>query len=171
MKTLPIVFVSLILLSCGSAYHLKRAKFHIAKAESLGAEWKSDTVRETIYIDPPSFTADTVIVRDPSQTGEFIFLPSDTTGHTFGRSFDNTFDWGIDTLRLKEKGIDTKVKIGPDKVYIKTKCDPEIITKVVDKIIDNTIECPECVIKWWWLLIAFLFGAAAIWIANLFRKR
>lgn len=167
MKTILAILTIALLTNCGSSYHLKRAKFHISKAEALGAEWKRDTVFKTLVIKPPTFSADTIIAAPDIR----ISMEGDTGSiNTFGGSFDASFDWGLDTLRLKKKGIDTKVKISPDKVYIRTICDPDTIVREVITNIDNHIDCPECVIKWWWILIAFFIGAAVVFIVKLFTK-
>src|SRR6478735_175574 len=67
---------ALLFSSCGAGFHLKRAKFHIARAEALGAsiEAKSDTIIQYKEIEVPAvnsevdvpFGVDTVYVTKDS---------------------------------------------------------------------------------------------------------
>lgn len=144
-----------LMCSCGPAYHLKKAKYHILKAQALGATWSADTVVITRTVTPPEFSGDTVFQVPDSG----IVLRTQSADSVV--SFDPSMGWSFtsDTLHLIKPGIDTKVKIGGHKVYIYTKCKPDTVRIKVPTVISNTITCPPCVqrIRWWTAAITGIF--------------
>lgn len=155
MKIITTLCLCALMCACGPAYHLRKAKYHILKAQALGATWSADTVVITRTVTPPEFSADTVF-QVPDSGTVLRLLSADSVV-----SFDPSMGWSFtsDTLRLVKSGIDTKVKIGNHKVYIYTKCKPDTILIKVPTVISNTITCPPCVqrIRWWTAAITGLF--------------
>jgi len=154
MKYLILIALTIGLSSCGANFYLKRAKLNILKAEARGAKWQRDTVYRERAVPVPSFEGDTTI--------KWVTINSDSI--KMERFVTGAIDYPIefmmvaDTLRLKKKGIDTKVKIGPKTVYIKTVCTPDTVKIIEREVTMNNIDCLPCVqfIKWWWALIALI---------------
>ncbi len=70
-KYYPGIFV-ILLFACGANHHVRKAEYHIAKAESKGAVWKQSERVDTVYRDT------TIVVEGNSLDESFGFVDSDT---------------------------------------------------------------------------------------------
>lgn len=130
---LTFFLLSILLSSCGPAYHLKRAQAHLKIAEQKGAKVDRDTVYKTVEVIRPEIKTDTV----------FASIPGDTVRIT------------KDRLSIKY------VKLPGDSVFIEGKCDPDTVKISVPYTVTTTIKA-ESKIKWWYLIIALLAGGALV---------
>jgi hypothetical protein len=137
MKYLLYIILLLLLASCGQRFHVKRAEFHLRKAQEKGAQVNLDTtVREV------KLKIEGVKVR-------FIPKPIFLNG---------------DTVYFEDKGVSTKIvarrdSAGNTTVAATTKCpDKEIVYN--DRTITKTVTAVKSTwLKWWMLLIAAAAGA------------
>jgi len=80
MKNIKKIYHSLIALTvatailygCGANYHVRKAEYHIAKAEAKGAVWKQSERTDTVYRDT------TIVVEGNSMDESFDFVDHDT---------------------------------------------------------------------------------------------
>lgn len=122
-----------ILAGCGPSYHLKRAKYHQARAIAKGAVVTVDTVYKEIKVLVPSVKVDTV------------------------------FHDVHDTVTIEKERIRIRyVKLPGDSVYIEGECKADTVKVEVPCPQNVTISAPEPVIKWWWLIVAVLLGGAVV---------
>lgn len=127
------LLLALILAACGPSYHLRRAEYHLKKAELKGAVTTSDTV----YIDK------SVIVEA---------VKTDTVFKSLER----------DTVRIEKDRLKIKyVRLPGDSVYISGTCESDTITIRVPVEIVKQIRA-ESWLKWWYLLIALAAGALVV---------
>ena len=125
--TLTILTVGL-LVSCGPAYHLRKAKKHLGIAESLGARVHADTVYKELMVAIPEVRVDTVV-----RNVNFY-----------------------DTIIVTKQGVVTKVKVDCDErtASISTIC-PEVVKYVkVPYTITKSITAPINV--WKYIVIGIL---------------
>jgi hypothetical protein len=138
---LAIIISALIILvvaSCSASYHLKRAKHHIAEAQSLGAKWEADTIMNMIEVKVPEFRIDTLV----------RLLAGDTVVRT------------NDSIQLKI------IRLPGDVIKAECDCKPRVIVKEVPFIIHKEIKSPPEESKWKWyhVVLALLLGAGVAWI-------
>lgn len=120
MKKLILILLGAALLTgCSPKFkaekHMRKAKAHIAKAESFGAKWHTDTVFQKVTVEIPKVQVDTVF-----KEGD----PGDTVVVT------------KDRLTVKY------VKLPGDSVYIQGECKDSIIVKEVPMVINNELVSP-----------------------------
>lgn len=124
--------LALLLCACSPAWHLRRAEYHIKKAEVKGAK----------------VTVDTVYV-----TKEVV------TQHT---RTDTIFQESTDTVRIEKEKLRIKyIKLPGDSVYITGECLPDTVKVSVPVTITKHIEA-KAIWRWWHLVIALLAGALLI---------
>lgn len=103
MRTLIYLLTILFLTSCSASYHLNRAKYHILKAESLGATINKDTIYKEIVTKP-------------------TIAKGETKYETLKELLHDTIN--IETTRWKSKTvIDTVTKT----IYQQVECLPDTI--------------------------------------------
>ena len=117
MKSLPwylLAILALITASCSPESKLRRARRLINEAEASGVQWKVDTVFKTVTVEVPAVRIDTVV---------------------------KVQDWR-DTIIVTRDRIITRVKVNPVEktVYVETKADSVVITKIVPQIINRNIK-------------------------------
>lgn len=93
------LFAAVVLTSCGSNYHLRRAEHHLKKADLKGAVIASDTVYIEKLVTVPEVKTDTVF---KSEVGDTVFIAQD---------------------RLKIK----YVRLPGDSVFIEGKCESDTV--------------------------------------------
>jgi len=131
MKYLLIISV-VIFSGCGASHHLKRAKFHIAKAEALGAsiEVKSDTIVQFKDVPFP-------VVK-----------------------FDTVFNVSHDTVRFTKDSIEYKVLVRNNKVYIHSQSKPRYFRVKETVYVNKTTTIKAGFTAWdiikWCLFVAVL---------------
>jgi hypothetical protein len=140
------IFLLLILSSCGSGFHVKRAKYHLMKAELKGASVKQDTVFKEI------------VLKVPGVKVEFIPKPLVVN----------------DTLYFERDRVITKVLVKnvPGKtstVYVTTDCPDARIESKVPVTINQKITAKKG-IGWEWLLICYIAGIVTWMLWPLIRK-
>lgn len=109
MRYIVILF---ILASCGAANKLKRAERLIAKAESMGATWRIDTVYKEVPFYVDSVRVDSIFV---AKVGDTVVIEKE---------------------RLKLK----YVRLAGDSVYIEAKCEADTVYQTVPVTVTKTIE-------------------------------
>ena len=120
------LIIIFLLFSCGSAYHLRRAAYHVRKAEEKGATWKRDTVYQKIEVVRPEIRTDTVF---QTKVGDTVVIEKD---------------------RLKV----VYVRLPGDSVFIKGECKTDTVRIEVPTVVNNEIKAAPPKVKWWqWLLI------------------
>lgn len=134
---IALLFILFYCTSCGPAAKLRRAERLIAKAESQGASWHSDTLWRTIEIPVPEVKTDTVF---ESVEGDTVLIEKDR-------------------LQIKY------VRLAGEKVYIEGKCKQDTIRENVYYKITKTIKA-ESWLKWWYIAIAFLLGGFIVWVTR-----
>lgn len=137
-----LLYLSLVALlsSCSSRYYLKRAQANLRKAESLGAQVKTDTVYVEKTVLVPEVKVDTIV---HSLVGDTVLIEKEK-------------------LRIKY------VKLPGDSVYVEGKCDPDTIRLSVPYAVTKDISVPaKGWLRWWHIIIAFLVGAGTY---ALFKK-
>lgn len=123
-----------ILSSCSSNYHLRRAKYHEKLAVAKGAEIDLDTLWRTIEIPVPEVKTDTVF---ESEEGDTVVIQKD---------------------RLSIK----YVNLPGEKVYIEGKCEADTIRENIYYRITKTIKAPKGFMDYLpWILLAI--GLIAVW--------
>lgn len=98
-------FLIAILVSCGPAYHLRKAKEHILKAEQKGASVKSDTVYKNVDVIRDKLKTDTILRYRTLRDTIRIETPERIK-----------FQLKVDTVK---KEIFTSVECPPDTVRIR----------------------------------------------------
>lgn len=108
------ILFALILVSCSPESKLRRARRLINEAEASGVQWKVDTVFKTVTVEIPAVRVDTVV---------------------------KVQDWR-DTIIVTKDRIITRVKVNPIEktVYVDSKADSVVITKIVPEIINREIK-------------------------------
>lgn len=123
----------LLLSSCGSAYHLKRAKMHLLKAEAKGATINSDTVYITKEVIVPQVQVDTLLRITQ------------------------------DTITISEDRVLTKILIDTvtNTVFVSSTCLPDTVRIKVPVLVETEIKAKGLTgFKLvGWLFLAFLAGA------------
>lgn len=114
MKAPLLWLAAVILVSCSPNAKLRRAKRLISEAEAAGVNWRADTVFKTVTVEIPAVRVDTVV---------------------------RVQEWR-DTIVITKDRIITKVKVNPVEktVYVETKADSIVITKIVPQIINREIK-------------------------------
>ena len=125
---IKLLILSLILISCGPAYKLRRAERLIKKAEDMGAVWHVDTVYTEREVPVPRVQRDTVVVNAPG-----------------------------DTIYITKERLRVKVKVAHDSIYVSGECLPDTIRISVPVAIDNKLEAKPGLPWWFWLLVAVCF--------------
>lgn len=120
MKT-TVIILSLLLISCGPNYYLRRAERNLKKAEMLGAQIGSDTIYKYVNVYVPDVKKDTVFTSKP---GDTIYISKDR-------------------LRIKY------VNLPGDSVFIKGECKDSIITVKHPIVINRTIKSVRNKLPWW----------------------
>lgn len=136
MKTQILILVVVFLVSCGPASKLKRAKKLIAKAESQGAIWTSDTVYKAVEIPVPEIRIDTLIKQV---------------------NFS-------DTITIVKDKVVTKIRVDSalKTIYVRTEAKPDTIRIKIPVRVENTIEAKSW-LKWFHLIgIGFALGIVAV---------
>lgn len=100
--TLPVLFL-IAIVGCGPNHHLRRAEYHIAKAESKGASWRESESVDTVYKDT------TIFVAGSSLDSSFAFIDRDTVTIEKEKIVVKTI------IDCKKKTANTKVDC-PDKI-------------------------------------------------------
>jgi len=137
---LLILILAWCLVSCGPAYHLRRAEHHLKKAELKGAVIKPDTVYKFIEIEVPAVSYDTVFQSAEHDT---VFISKD---------------------RLKIK----YVNLPGDSVYIEGKCEADTVKIKVPVTVTKNITAPKGFWYWFpWLLFVVAIGAVAYLIRSI----
>lgn len=116
----------LILCSCSANNKLRRAERLIAKAESMGATWRIDTVYKEIpyYVD--SVRVDSIFV---AKVGDTVVIEKDR-------------------LHIKY------VRVSPDSVYIQGECEADTVYQKVPVIVNKKIEAKTN--WWKYFLLGFV---------------
>jgi hypothetical protein len=150
MKNMKYLLLIFILSGCGAGFHVKRAKYHLMKAEMKGASVKQDTVFKEI------------VLKVPGVKVEFIPKPLVVN----------------DTLYFEKDRVITKVLVKniPGKtntVYVKTECpDARIESKVPVTV--NTKITAKAGINWKTLalsvILAFILGFLTKMFLPVIRK-
>jgi hypothetical protein len=140
------LFLLLILTSCGSGFHVKRAQMHTLKAIAKGADLKVDTVFKEI------------ILKVPGVKVEFIPKPLIVN----------------DTLYFERDRVITKVLVKniPGKtntVYVTTDCPDARIESKVPVTVNQKITA-RAGIGWHWLLICYIAGIVTWMLWPIIRK-
>ena len=135
MRILIFCLTALILASCGSNYHLRRANYHLKKAELKGAVTASDTVFIEKRVIVPEVKTDTVF---SSLEGDTVFLTKD---------------------RLKIK----YVNMPGDSVYIEGKCESDtVLIKVPFTVTKTVIATKGFFFYLPWILVAVVVLAVVV---------
>lgn len=103
IKNLYYCLIAITLLGCGANHHVRKAEYHIAKAESKGAVWKQSEKVDTIYRDT------TIVVEGNSMDESFSFIERDTVTIEKEKIVVKTI------VDCKKKTANTKV-VCPDKI-------------------------------------------------------
>lgn len=141
MKYLAIL---LLLTSCGSSYHLRKAERHLRLAKELGANITRDTIVFRDTIEFITAKVDTFFV-DP-----ILIDHHDTVTRTF----------------VKDKVV-IKYKRVSDTVYLSADC-PDSVVYIEKKVpIETGISTG---FAWYHLLAAFLAGAGLVALAGFLRR-
>lgn len=129
-----IISIALTLCACGPAFHLKRAEYHLKKAEIKGAEIKLDTIYKFIKIEVPMVSHDTIF-----------------------ESADN------DTVYISKDKLKIKyVNLPGDSVFIEGKCEADTVILKVPVTVTKNITAPKGFWYWFpWLLLVVAVGAVA----------
>jgi len=126
------IILILLLCSCSSAWHLKRAERHILKAQIKGA----------------TITADTVWVKDT------VFIEAIRTDSIFVAKAGDTVRIEKDRLKIKY------VRLAGDSVYIQGECEADTIYREIPITITKNITAKG--MDWKWLLVAFFAGCVVL---------
>lgn len=131
MKTQILVLALILLVSCGPTGKLKRAKKLIAKAESQGAVWTSDTITVKVPVFLTETHLDSIFVSKPG-----------------------------DTVVLKEDRLEIRfVRLPGDSVFIEGECKADTVYKEVPVTVTNVIKAPDKGFKIWHALaLGFIIG-------------
>lgn len=126
--------ILIVLSSCGAGWHLKRARFHELKAESLGANVNQDTVFITKEVIVPQIEIDTVL-------SEVNFR---------------------DTIVVTKDNVVTKIKINDilRTVYVNTICPPDTLKIEVPFTVTKEISAGYTT----WQLIGYVAGFSLFFI-------
>lgn len=121
------IIISILLISCGPSSKLRRAERLIAKAETEGATWKTDTVYKEITVYTPKIEVDTLVQNV------------------------------TDTIVVQKDKLITKVKVNyrDREVYIKSKCDTDTVYQKVYHTITKQIKVNSRP-TYWDLIIAVI---------------
>jgi hypothetical protein len=131
MKLIYLLLITLLLTSCGSSFHVKRAKWHMMKAESMGVDISRDTVVKEVKL-----KIDGINVR-------FIPKPIFPNG---------------DTIYFEKERVVTKVLLRHDSIFVETNC-PDTVYHFKERTITKTVTAINSSwLKWWYLLIALAVG-------------
>jgi len=125
---IKLLILSLILISCGPAYKLRRAERLIKKAEAMGAVWHVDTVYTERDVPVPRVQRDTVVVNAPG-----------------------------DTILITKERLRVKVKVQRDSIYVSGECLPDTIRISVPVTVTRTIEAKRGLPWWFWVLVGICF--------------
>jgi hypothetical protein len=128
----------LMLSSCVSTRidrHLRLAKKHLDKAESLGAQVRVDTIYKTIQVIVPEVKTDTLVKQVTFR--DTLFLERDKI-----------------KIRLK---VDTVKK----SVYIAVECPPDTLKIEVPVTVTKEIKTS---FPWWYIVIAFVCGGFVVYL-------
>lgn len=133
MRTAKIILLLLICSGCGAGFHVKRAKYHLAKAEVLGAsiEVKSDTIVK--YKDVP-----------------FPVVKLDTV-----------FSITKDTIRFTKDSIEYKILVRNNKIFVHAKSKPRYFRIKETVYINRSTNISAGYTKWQYIsaiIGAVLFG-------------
>jgi hypothetical protein len=129
---------------CGPGYHLRRAEYHIKKAEALGAHWHSDTLFKKL-----SFKVPGIDVR---------FIPRILTS---GEPMIFTKDSVVTTVIVKP-GLN-----GRDTVFVSTKCPDRIIYKTVPVAVNKSIKAGKS--TWFYIQLVGLTFILGVLIGYFLR--
>jgi hypothetical protein len=110
----------LLLSSCGPGAKLRRAEKLIAKAEQLGAQWRSDTTYQTIEVPVVHVELDTMVVTKPN-----------------------------DTIYLEKDRLTVEIIRRADTIRIAAECLPDTIKVEVPVRIERDIVAPKPYWTWW----------------------
>lgn len=136
------LLLALILCSCSANYHLRRAEYHLKKADLKGAITTADTVYKFIEIPVPAVSYDTVFQSEENDT---VYISKD---------------------RLKIK----YVNLPGDSVFIEGKCEPDTIIQKVPITITKEIKPNKGFWYYFpWVLFVLALGAIAYFIRS-FRR-
>lgn len=134
--------MALSITACGPKFHLRQAKKHIFKAESLGAEWTNDTVYINTRVPVPEIQVDSIVISKPGDT----------------------------VVISKDRLLVKYVKLSGDTVFISGECLADTILVDVPVTITKVIDDPKK-IRWWWLVIALCIGFILKLISDMLGKR
>jgi hypothetical protein len=130
MKYLLYIILLLLLASCGQRFHVKRAEFHLRKAQEKGAQVNLDTVVKINQI-----TLKGVKVE---------FIPKPITLN--------------DTIYFSKEKVTTKVVLKHDSIFVETNC-PDTVFHFKERTITKTVTAVKSTwLRWWYLLIALAVG-------------
>lgn len=128
MRTTATILFILLLISlsgCGPKFHLRQAKKHIFKAESLGAKWQTDTVYVNTRVPLPEIRQDSIIISKPGDT----------------------------VVISKDRLLVKYVRLQGDTVFIDAACLPDTVLVNVPVTVTKVIEDPHKTPWWWWLIV------------------
>jgi hypothetical protein len=131
MKYLLYIILLLLLASCGQRFHVKRAEFHLRKAQEKGAQVNIDTLVKINKITLKGLKVE--------------FTPKPITLN--------------DTIYFSKEKVVTKVVLKHDSIFVETNC-PDTVFHFKERTITKTITAiNKSWLKWWMLLIAAMLGA------------
>jgi hypothetical protein len=143
---IALLFILFYCSSCGPSYHLKRAQYHIKKAEGKGAVWSRDTLFKKL-----KFTVPGINVKFKTQI----------------LSTDKPMIFVKDSVRTEVifiKGKDGRI----DSVAVNTDCPPQTVEKDVATAINNKLESGHSF--WYDIGIALVAALAGAGLVALFRR-
>jgi hypothetical protein len=131
MKYLLYIILLLLLASCGQRFHVKRAEFHLRKAQEKGAQVNIDTLVKINKITLKGLKVE--------------FTPKPITLN--------------DTIYFSKEKVVTKVVLKHDSIFVETNC-PDTVFHFKTHTITKTVTAVKSTwLKWWMLLIAAAAGA------------
>jgi hypothetical protein len=143
MRKLITLSIGLLLImfycsSCGVNYNLRRARYHIARAEAKGAKWSSDTLFKKLSFNVPG--------------SKVQFIPKPIV-------YNQPMTFEKDSVITKV--IIKKTPSGRDTVYVDTKCPDRIVYRDVPYKVENELSAEK---SFWqkagYFLMVFLIGLA-----------
>lgn len=136
-----LLFIILLLSSCGPAAKLRRAEKLIKKAEDMGAVWHVDSVMVEVPVFVPETRVDSIFVSKPGDTVTLI----------------------QDRLKVKY------VRLAGDSVFIEGKCDADTIRIKQTVTINKTIKAKGYSL--WQLIVLALVMLLAGYGVRAFMRR
>lgn len=143
---IALLFILFYCTGCGTNYHLRRAQYHLKKAEGNGAIWSRDTLFTKLKFTTPGISVNfktqilssdkpMIFVKDSVRT-EIVFI----------------------------KGKDGKI----DSVAVKTDCPPQNVEAEVATAINNSIESGHGI--WFDVCLFIIAGLAGAGLAAILKK-